>query len=222
MSFFYTLSLLFIKKILKSKVIYRKIMKDLILIGRQGSGKGTQGKILAEKFGYSIFETGAVLRAIAKEDSDLGKKINKIISCGDLVSNDIIMELVVDFIEKVPENTPVLFDGIPRSMEQRESLEKELNKFEREFKVLEITLSNKEAFNRLIKRGQIEGRSDDNVVAIQNRIDHFDTHTQPIVNFWAEKDLVISVNGEQNIEKVTEEMIEKLGLKDNLNKSEKK
>jgi len=187
-------------------------MRDLIIIGRQGSGKGTQGRLLAEKFNYKIFETGAVLRSMAKEKTELGEKINDIISKGDLVSNEVIMELVVDFIKKVPENTPILFDGIPRSMEQRETLEAELDKFERDFRVLEITLSNKEAFNRLMKRGQIEGRSDDNVVAIQNRVEHFEKFTQPIIDYWDKQGIVIRVEGEQPIEKVTAEMIQKLEL----------
>ena len=98
-------------------------MIDLILVGIQGSGKGTQGKLLAEKFGYKIFETGGALRAIAKEDSALGHKVKEITERGDLVPNEIVMEIVEHFFAGISSEVPVIFDGIPRSEEQRQSLE---------------------------------------------------------------------------------------------------
>jgi len=92
-------------------------MQDLILIGRQGSGKGTQGKLLAEKFGYKIFVTGDELRAIAKEDSELGREVKAITERGDLVSNEIVMAIVANFIQNLEEGVQVIYDGIPRSMD---------------------------------------------------------------------------------------------------------
>jgi adenylate kinase len=75
-------------------------MNDLILVGIQGSGKGTQARILAEKFGYQIFETGGELRVMAKEESELGKKVKEITERGDLVPNEIVMEIVENFLNK--------------------------------------------------------------------------------------------------------------------------
>ena len=72
----------------------------IIILGPQGSGKGTQAKILAQKHGYQIFETGGALRAIAKEDSELGRKVLEITQRGDLVPNEIVMDIVEDFLSK--------------------------------------------------------------------------------------------------------------------------
>lgn len=185
-------------------------MQDLILVGRQGSGKGTQGKILAETQGYKIFETGGELRRLAKSDSELGKKIKFIIESGELVSNEVIMEIVEDFLSSIDLETPVIFDGVPRFEQQRITLEEELKKAGREFQVLEIEISTEEAFKRLIKRAELEGRADDTPEVIQKRIDIFEAETAPMLEIWREQGRVISVNGEQDIEDVTKEMLVKL------------
>lgn len=181
--------------------------QDLILIGRQGSGKGTQGKILAKLFGYKIFVTGDELRAIAKEDSELGREVKAITERGDLVSNEIVMAIVANFISKLEPGVQVIYDGIPRSMEQRETLESELKKAGRDFVALEIRLSTDEAFDRLMKRAEIEGRADDNPESIKKRIANFEEHTAPIIEHWKSKDQLISVDGNQEIEDVTQEIL---------------
>ncbi len=210
------------------------MQKDLILVGKQGSGKGTQAKILAKKLGFKIFETGAELRKMAKEDSDLGREVLAITSRGDLVSNDIVMRIVEDFLANLDKNTPVIFDGIPRSEVQRESLEKLLAKNSRDFTALEIKLSNEEALNRLIMRAHcddcgnnfgsledvcpkcgsenISRRADDNPEAIMNRLKNFDEYTYPLLGEWEKRGKLVSVNGEQSIEKVTAEIFDKLGI----------
>jgi adenylate kinase len=188
-------------------------MKDIILIGRQGSGKGTQGKILAEKFGYQIFETGGALRQMAQQDSDLGRQVKEITGRGDLVSNEIVMAIVRDFLAQLPATTPVIFDGIPRSEVQRESLEAELKEAGRDWTALEIRISNEEAVHRLLKRAEIEGRADDNITAIQKRLENFEMHTQPILDIWAERDLLLAINGKAEIDSVHGAVVEALNLK---------
>ena len=214
--------------------------KDLILVGKQGSGKGTQAKILAKKLGFKIFETGAALRKIATEDSDLGREVLDITSRGDLVSNDIVMKIVEDFLANLEENTPVIFDGIPRSEVQRESLEKLLQENSRDFVALEIKLSNDEALNRLIIRAHcndcganfgsaddlcpkcgsenISRRNDDNPDAIMNRLKNFDEYTFPLLEEWEKDGKLVSVNGEQDIAKVTEDIFAALGLEEEAKK----
>lgn len=207
---------------------------DLILVGKQGSGKGTQAKILAEKHGFEIFETGGALRAIAKEDSELGREVKEITTRGDLVSNEIVMAIVADFLEKMEKAAPVIFDGIPRSDEQRASLEELLKSKGRDFRALEIKLSNEEALKRLTIRANcnkcganfgstddlcpecgstdISRRADDNVEAITKRLENFDKYTLPLLETWKKVNKLVSVDGEQSIEKVTEDMLEQLGL----------
>lgn len=185
-------------------------MKDVILVGIQGSGKGTQAKILAEKKGFQIFETGGVLRKLAAEDSDLGRQVKAITTRGDLVSNELVMEIVENFVENLEGDTPVIFDGIPRSIEQRDSLEKLLQKIGRDFQVLEVTLDDEVAFQRLMKRAEIEGRADDNPEAIKKRIQNFYDFTEPLLAKWREEKRVISINGDQSIEEVQTEISIKL------------
>lgn len=205
-------------------------MKDLILIGKQGSGKGTQGAILAQRFPFIIFETGAELRKIAKEDSELGKIVKKITESGDLVPNELVMQIVENFIQKANHETPIIFDGIPRSEEQRISLEKELKKAGRKFHALEIKLSDEEAMKRLLVRARcvdcgknfggetcpecgsknITRRGDDTEPAIKKRLLNFANITLPLLKNWKERGLLISVNGEQAPQSVTEEIMGKL------------
>lgn len=209
-------------------------MTDLILVGKQGSGKGTQAKILAEKFGFNIFETGGALRSIAKEDSALGREVLAITTRGDLVPNGVVMEIVSDFLEKLKGVSPVIFDGIPRSDEQRISLEKLLSEKGREFRALEVRLSNKEALARLSIRAQcgdcgvnfgsmedvcpqcgstnISRRADDTPAAISKRLENFEKFTAPLLSVWDTEGKLISVDGEQDIDLVTAEVLEKLGL----------
>ncbi len=195
-------------------------MKDLILIGKQGSGKGTQGKILAEKFGFKIFETGAALRSLSASGSVLGNEIKEVINRGDLVSNELVMKIVADFLEHVDASTPVIFDGIPRSEIQRESLELELEKAGRSWKALHITLSDDEAYKRLLSRGTANDtgakfgveskapvRADDNKAGIEKRLANFAEHTAPIVEIWREKDKLIEISGEQAPDKVTKDIL---------------
>lgn len=182
-------------------------MTDLIFVGIQGSGKGTQAKILAEKKGAIVFETGRQLRALAKENSELGRKIKDITTRGDLVSNDIVMEIVENFINSITEEDTVIFDGIPRSEEQRVTLEALLKKHHRTFKVLEIKLSEEEAMNRLLKRAEIEGRADDNPESIKKRIINFHTHTKPLLDAWRAQEKLIVINGEQGVDEVSKDII---------------
>lgn len=202
--------------------------KDLILVGKQGSGKGTQAKIIAKKLGFKIFETGGALRAIAKEDSDLGREVLDITSRGDLVSNDIVMKIVENFLKTLDGETPVIFDGIPRSEVQRESLEDLLKKNSRDFVALEIKLSNEEALQRLIIRAScndcgnnfgsaddicpkcgsenISRRKDDNPDAIMNRLKNFDEYTLPLLEEWKKAEKLVSVDGEKDISQVSDDI----------------
>jgi adenylate kinase len=202
--------------------------KDIILVGKQGSGKGTQAQIIAKKLGFKIFETGGALRKIAQQNSELGKEVLDITTRGDLVSNEIVMQIVEDFLNNLEGNTPVIFDGIPRSEVQRESLEALLVKNSRDFIALEIRLSNQEALHRLIIRAKcddcgnnfgseddicpkcgsenVSRRNDDNPDSIMNRLNNFDEYTLPLLDKWKEAGKLLSVNGEQNISKVTEEI----------------
>ena len=180
---------------------------DYILFGIQGSGKGTQGKILAAKIDAAYFETGGELRRLAAEQSPLGQKVKSIITAGHLVPNEVVMEIVEDFIKKSGGGKPIIFDGIPRNKEQNDTLENLLQKLGRQYTGIYFELSREEALNRLVTRricskckevypafyknpvcgkcnGELVTRADDNADSIKTRIDIFYKETLPIIENW--------------------------------------
>lgn len=203
---------------------------DLILFGMQGAGKGTVGKKIAEKFDLQIFETGGALRVLAAEDSDLGHKVKEIIEAGHLVPNEVVMEIVEDFIKKLPQNTNVLFDGIPRKIEQANSLNALLNKLERKFTPVLIEIKEETALARLTTRkicssckevypatytentcakcsAPLTTRADDNPEAIQIRLQAFKDETAPAIALYEN---LIKIDGEPTIDEVAVNAIETL------------
>lgn len=206
---------------------------DLIFFGMQGSGKGTQARITEERYNMSIFETGAQLRKLANEDSELGKKVKEIIESGNLVPNDIVMEIVGDFFYKLPHGKQVIFDGIPRKMIQAETLEILLNENNREYMGVNLKISKDVAMERLTKRricedcktvypanyekdscekcgGKLITRSDDNPEVIEKRINVFLEETMPVIEKFENDGKLININAEQDIEAVAKEFFEKL------------
>jgi adenylate kinase len=208
---------------------------DIILFGIQGSGKGTQGKILAERYGLKVFDMGSELRNMVESETDLGQRIKDIIERGDLVVDDAILDIIENFLKTVPEDEPVLFDGVPRTMVQAERLLVLLKKYNREAFGLLVNISEEEAISRLTQRrvcskckeiypafykeencakcdGVLITRKDDsNIESITQRLKNYQNETTPAVEHFYEIDRLIKVDGEQPIPDVTEEMIDKAG-----------
>ena len=206
---------------------------DIILFGMQGSGKGTQGKFLAEKYNLKTFEMGGELRRMIESGSDLGQKIKAIVEVGDLVNDDTIVEVVGDFLKNVDSGQSILFDGIPRTLHQSEKLLNLLSEYNRSAFAVLIKISEQEAINRLTQRricekckgvyppsyqsdechhcgGKLVIRHDDNIESIQKRLVNYQKETVPVIKMFYEQDHLIEVDGERSVEKVTSEMIEKV------------
>lgn len=207
---------------------------DLVFFGMQGSGKGTQGKLIAERHGLQVFETGAELRKLAQEDSELGRKVKEIIEAGHLVSNEVVMEIIENFAKNIPEGTNVLFDGIPRKMEQKETFDALMEKLGRDFMGVLIKISEDTAMKRLTTRRICEGckavypavyegnscekcggnlitRSDDNADSIKTRLEAYSNETLPVIEKYLADGKMLEVNGEGSIEevdKILEETLE--------------
>ncbi|MCD6109184.1 nucleoside monophosphate kinase [bacterium] len=204
---------------------------DIILFGIQGSGKGTQGKLLKEYYNMSYFETGAQLRKLASEDSDLGHEVKKIIEAGHLVPNEIVMKIVQNFLSKVSEGKSIIFDGIPRNMIQAETFAKLLDDNNRKYKAVILELSKEEALKRLTQRrvcskckevypasyqketcekcgGKLITRTDDNTESIKVRLDAFFTETIPVINMFESKNKLIHINASGTIKEVDKNLKE--------------
>jgi adenylate kinase len=198
---------------------------DLIFFGMQGSGKGTLGKAVAEKYGMKIFETGGELRKLSSEDTELGKKIKSIIEAGKLVSNEVVMEIVENFLNTLKDDSPILFDGIPRKVDQAKSLNALLDKHNRVYKGLLLKIEESTALKRLTTRrvckdckavypvfytkdncecgGELITRSDDTPDSIKTRLQAFREETIPAIELY--QDILITIDGEPSIEEVEKE-----------------
>lgn len=204
---------------------------DLVLFGIQGSGKGTQSKAIAEHCSLVIFETGAELRRLSIEDSELAHKVKAIIESGHLVPTEVVMEIISDFIHHLPVGKHVLFDGIPRSSDQKEQFDALMLKEGRHFKGLLIELTEEEAVKRLTTRRvcpsckttypaiysketcETDGstlitRQDDTPDAIRVRLDTFLQKTMPVIDAYKASGKMLVVKGDQQIDKVTQDIKE--------------
>ena len=181
-----------------------------ILLGVQGSGKGTQAKLLAEKFNMVIFEAGAQLRKLATQDNLLSKEVQEVMEQGALVRPEIINYILEQFLESTPPDQRIIFDGIPRSHEQMLEFEAILKKYNRKFTVIYIVLDRAKAIERLTKRAKIQNRQDDNPKTIAERIDIFYNVTIEVIEKLHQDAPLIEVNGDQSIEEVFKEMISKI------------
>jgi adenylate kinase len=199
---------------------------DYILFGIQGSGKGTQGKVLAKERDMEYFEAGGELRKLAKEDSDLARKVKEIMERGDLVPVEVIMEIVESFVSKLPEGKGVVFDGIPRNEDQRALFEELMQKLGKAPIALLIEIPEEEAIRRITNRwmskstgriymskelaleecseDDIYQRADDNEESIRVRINAYKKETVPVINWYREQGRFIEVDGTPPIEEVTQ------------------
>ncbi|MDP7142027.1 MAG: adenylate kinase [Alphaproteobacteria bacterium] len=182
---------------------------NIILLGPPGAGKGTQAKKLEDKYGLKQLSTGDMLRAEIAAGTDLGVQAKQIIDRGDLVSDDIIIGMISSRTEQDDCQNGVIFDGFPRTVAQAEALENMLSdKGQRIDAVIELKVDEEALVGRLENRiaemkaaGQ-EVRSDDNAETLRHRLATFREQTAPIIPFFADKDMLRTVDGMQAIDAV--------------------
>ena len=179
-------------------------MVNFLIFGPPGSGKGTQSVRLAEKFNLLHLSTGDMLRAEIAAGTGLGKKMSLIKSKGELVPDEVVIEMIAHKIDNSKGSAGFLFDGFPRTVAQTASLEKMLN--ERGMKIdqmLVLDVDHDELVKRLIARAELSGRPDDKDPAvIENRIDVYKEKTEPIINYCNQKGLYQPVNGMGTIDDI--------------------
>jgi len=179
-------------------------MVNFLIFGPPGSGKGTQSVKLAEKFNLLHLSTGDMLRAEITAGTELGKKMSLIMSKGELVPDEVVIEMIAHKIDNSKGSAGFLFDGFPRTVAQTVSLEKMLN--DRGMKIdqmLVLDVDHDELVKRLIARAELSGRPDDKDPAvIENRIDVYKEKTEPIINYCNQKGLYQPVNGMGTIDDI--------------------
>jgi adenylate kinase len=179
-------------------------MVNFLIFGPPGSGKGTQSVKLAEKFNLKHLSTGDMLRAEIAAGTDLGKKMSSIMSKGELVPDEVVIEMIAVRIDSTKGSAGFLFDGFPRTVAQTEALEKMLNA--RKMKIdsmLVLDVDHDELVKRLVLRAEMSGRPDDKDPAvIENRIDVYKAKTEPIIDYCRKRGIYQPINGMGTIEDI--------------------
>ena len=213
---------------------------NFTLIGRSGSGKGTQAKLLMKHFGNLFYvSTGDLFRDLSKADTDTSMRVQKIVKQGGFPFDDLAVALWMNELAyNLKENEGFILDGAPRRVTEAQTLDRYLDFLERKetcFNLL-IDISRQEAFDRLSKRrickkcgrlipwvgefkkikvcdkcgGELITRADDTSEAINNRLDNYEKRVVPTVKYYEEQDRLIKINGEQSIEDVFKDILKVL------------
>jgi Adenylate kinase and related kinases len=186
--------------------------KTVFFIGKPGSGKGTQAKLLARRTGWAILASGAQFRAIAEEDTVVGRKMKTELAQGLLAPHWFAMYLYQRALFSVPENESIIFDGFNRKVPEAELNIATLEWIGRPFHVVNIDVSDEEVHLRLEGRAKVSGRSDDHHDVVEERLEEYREHTVKALELFRAKGVLIDINGEQTPEEVDADVTKALGL----------
>lgn len=174
----------------------------IILIGIQGAGKSTQGNLMSQKLNIPYLSTGHIFREMAKEKTPEGRYIKETINAGYLIPDNKTLQIVSEYLHRKEYEKGYILDGFPRTTVQAEAFENGINK------VIYLKVSDKEALWRL--SGREDEREDETLKAIRKRIELFHKVTEPVLEYYKQKGILLEINGEQSIEEINKEILSKL------------
>ena len=181
-------------------------MLNIIICGAPGSGKGTQSALIKDKYNLLHLSTGDLLRAEIAAKSDLGRVAENYIANGQLVPDSMIIDILDKTIgerEAAAQYNGLILDGFPRTVAQAEALEGLLKKHGKELSVLlDLSVDEAELIDRLIKRGQTSGRSDDNLETIKKRLDVYHEKTEPVNDYYKKQGKYVAIPGMGSIDEI--------------------
>lgn len=176
-------------------------MLNIILGGAPGSGKGTLSDIIVKNYGLQHLSTGDVLRAEIASGSKLGQEINDIISLGNLIPDAQMIQLLQNYIATLPAGCKgVIFDGFPRTVEQAHALTQMLDEHNMDAYMLDLWAEEDVIIERLLNRGKIGGRADDNLETIKKRLRIYNETTRPISDYYLRRHKYFLINSNINPE----------------------
>ncbi|SIN93710.1 adenylate kinase [Agromyces cerinus] len=185
-----------------------------LIVGPQGSGKGTQGVLVAEAFGVPQVATGDIFRANVAGGTELGKRVQAIIEAGDLVPDELTSELVRDRLEQADAAGGFLLDGYPRNRGQVDDLDAFLTgRGEALDAVIELVVPREESIGRLKQRATDQGRTDDTEEVIANRLAIYERETAPILDVYRDRGAVVRIDGVGTLDEVTERIFSALAAR---------
>jgi adenylate kinase len=179
-------------------------MKNIVIFGAPGSGKGTQSDKMIEKYGFGHISTGDVLRSEIKKGTQLGKTAKQFIDQGQLIPDNLMVSILASVYDGFgKDHAGVIFDGFPRTIPQAEALKQMLS--ERGHCIaamVELDVPEDELMRRLIKRGLESGRSDDNAETIKKRLDVYHRQTQPLIEWYEREGIHYHINGLGELDRI--------------------
>jgi adenylate kinase len=180
---------------------------DLLLLGPQGAGKGTQGKLISREYGIPHIATGDILRAAIAAGSELGRKAEPLLTSGQFVPDDLMIELIRDRLANEDTERGVVLDGFPRTAVQAEALDEMLSEIDRPLGVVfEFQLPEEMAVERLLRRAEEEGRADDTPETIRTRLRLYHEQTAPLVEYYRARGILVPIHADRSIDEVFQEI----------------
>jgi adenylate kinase len=175
----------------------------LVLLGPPGAGKGTQAARIASAVGVPHVSTGDIFRDHARKETTLGRQAKVYMDRGELVPDEIVIDMIADRLARADAVDGFLLDGFPRTVPQAIALEQALAESDRPLHaVVRLVVDDDEVIDRLVRRGQIEGRSDDTEDVIRRRLEEYHDKTEPLEFFYAERELLRDVEAVGTVDEV--------------------
>jgi adenylate kinase len=176
----------------------------LILMGPPGAGKGTQAKVISSRLGVPAVSTGDIFRANVSEGTPLGVEAKRYMDAGDYVPDEVTNAMVRDRLAQDDAARGFLLDGYPRTVAQVAELDSMLRDAGTSLDaVVVLTVNDEELFQRLLKRAETEGRTDDTEEVVRHRQDVYNEQTAPLIEVYAERGLLVEVDGMGGVDEVT-------------------
>lgn len=177
----------------------------LLIVGPPGAGKGTQAERIVQRYAVPWISTGDIFRANIKEGTELGKRVSQLIEAGQLVPDELTNEIVADRLQQADVAPGFLLDGYPRTVDQAHALDAVLGAQGHTLDaVVLLEVDTDVVVERLLGRAQIEGRVDDTEEIIRHRQEVYAEQTKPLVDFYAERGILVTVDGLGQVDEVTE------------------
>ena len=184
-------------------------MLNIVIFGAPGSGKGTQSERIVEKYGINHISTGDVLRAEIKNGTELGKTAKGYIDQGQLIPDELMIDILASVFDSFKDSKGVIFDGFPRTIAQAEALKKMLAERGQDVSVMvDLEVPEDELMVRLIKRGKDSGRADDNEETIKKRLYVYHSQTAPLIDWYKNEKKYQHINGLGTMEGIFAEICE--------------
>ena len=178
-------------------------MLNIVIFGAPGSGKGTQSELIIKEYGLDHISTGDVLRSEIKNETELGKIAKGFIEQGQLVPDELIVDMLAKVLDSKENSKGVIFDGFPRTIPQAKALKEMLNKRGTDVSImLNLQVEEEELINRLLERGKVSGRSDDNLETIKSRLEVYHNQTAPLADYYVGEGKHVAIKGMGSIEEI--------------------